>query len=81
MHTTKRRRTYRARVGGSSWSRGPSADFPTIREARAFAESYGTTADWCEITDRAGRIVASHRRDTSGDGSHWFRARPGVPMP
>jgi hypothetical protein len=65
---------YTAEVGGSSWAGGPIAEFSTIRECRKFAESYGTTADWCVIEDRRGRKVAEHRRDSSGDGTRWFRA-------
>ncbi len=73
-HPNRGRGPYIANVGGSSWSRGPAAEFATIRECRAYAESYGTTADHCEITDKKGRIVAAHRRDTSGGGCDWFRA-------
>ena len=65
---------YIAHLGGSGWASGPRAEFRTIRECRAWAESYGTTADCCEITDSKGRLVASHRRDTSGSGLDWFRA-------
>ena len=63
---------YNARIGGSSWSRGPTADFQTIKECRDWAEDYGTTADWCVIHDRKGRVVAEHRRDPSSN--HWFKA-------
>jgi hypothetical protein len=49
--------------------------FPSIRECRAYAESYGDTADWCEISDAQGRVVASHRRDKNSDGMRWFRAQ------
>ena len=73
-HPKRSRGPYTAAIGGSGWSRGPRAEFRTIREAREFAEGYGTTADWCRIEDHAGREVASHRRDSSGDGSRWFRA-------
>jgi hypothetical protein len=73
-HPNRSRKPYTARIGGHSWSRGPEAEFGTIRECRAFAESYGSTADYCTIEDHKGRAVASHRRDTSGDGMRWFRA-------
>ena len=63
---------YTAQIGGSSWSHGPKAEFKTIREARAWAEEYGATADWCTIYDLKGRAVAQHRRDTSGTGQNWF---------
>jgi hypothetical protein len=53
---------YTASVGGSSWSRGPTGDFKTIREAREWAEGFGTTADYCYIKDKKGRHVASHIR-------------------
>lgn len=72
-------RRYRAFLSGPSWSVGPEHDFPTIREARAWAESYGTTADACHIYRQPSDYlypVASHRRDSSGDGSRWFRATP-----
>ena len=52
---------------------GPVAEFATITEARRWAESFGTTADQCAIR-RGGREVALHVRDTSGDGTHWFKA-------
>jgi hypothetical protein len=46
----------------------------TMRSARDWAESYGTTANRCTIQDRMGRIVGEHRRDPNGDGTRWFRA-------
>lgn len=64
---------YKAEVGGASWSAGPAATFRTVRECRQFAESFGTTADWCTILDWKGRKVGEHRRDTSGCGTDWFR--------
>lgn len=72
-HPNRTRGPYRAEVGGSTWSRGPVADFPTIRECRRWAEEYGTTADYCHIYNRKGSLVAAHHRDTSGDGMRWFR--------
>jgi hypothetical protein len=65
---------YTAEIGGSSWSRGPKAIFQTIREAREWAEEYGTTADHCSIYDPMGRLVGEHRRDTSAKNPKWFRA-------
>lgn len=65
---------YRAEVFGSAWSRGPTLRTDTITAARAWAEEYGTTADRCVITDRAGNVVAEHRRDPNGDGTRWFKA-------
>lgn len=65
---------YTATISGSSYSAGPTAEFPTITAARQWAEEYGTTADRCTITDAKGRVVAKHRRDTSGDGTRWFKA-------
>lgn len=73
-HPSRSRGPYRAEVAGSSWAQGPVAEFPTIRECRAWAEEYGTTADRCSIFDRMGNHVAEHRRDLSGDGSRWYRA-------
>jgi len=64
---------YRAEMGGASWARGPVAHFPTIREARAWAEEYGTTADYCVIRDGKGRVVAEHRRNPNSPGG-WYRA-------
>lgn len=66
--------TYTATISGSSWAQSPTAQFATITAARAWAEEYGTTADRCTITDRKGRVIAEHRRDTSGDGCRWFKA-------
>ncbi len=65
---------YVAQVGGSAFSRGPTAYFDTVTEARAWAETYGETADWCEIYLRSGRLVGNHRR---GTGGRWFRATVG----
>jgi hypothetical protein len=73
-HPNRSRGPYIAEIGGPSWSSGPRTECATIREARAWAESYGTTADWCTITDAKGRAVASHRRDPNGDGTRWYRA-------
>lgn len=65
---------YTAEIFGSSWRQGPICEFDTITAARRWAEEYGTTADGCTIHDRQGRQIAAHRRDTSGDGTRWFRA-------
>lgn len=65
---------YRAKLSGHSWSIGPQSYFDTIAEARRWAESYGNTADSCEITNKRGKTVASHRRSTENDGMSWFRA-------
>ena len=51
----------------------PSSDQP-FGGARAYAESYGDTADWCEISDAQGRVIG-HHRDKNGDGMRWFRAQ------
>ena len=67
-------RTYTAHLSGHSWARGPVANFSTITACRRWAEEYGTTADWCIITDARGREVAQHRRDPNGDGTRGFRA-------
>ena len=74
--TKRHRGPYTAEIGGNSLDEGPRNVFDTIRECREYAESYGTTANWCSITDRSGCKVAEHRRDTSGDGSRWFRSTP-----
>ncbi len=65
---------YTAEITGSSWRSGPISGFRTIRAARQWAEEYGTTADACTIRDSKGVVVAEHRRDMSGDGTHWFAA-------
>lgn len=67
-------KTYTATISGSTWSQGPVAEFSTITACRQWAEEYGTTADSCTITDATGREVASHRRDSNGDGTRWYRA-------
>lgn len=68
-------RTYTAHVSGHSWSVGPVAEFQTITACRRWAEEYGTTADWCIITDSKGREVAKHLRGGGcGDGDRWYRA-------
>ncbi len=69
---------------GRAWRAGPQRDRPfcfahdperaeEAAAARRWAESFGTTADRCTITDR-GRIVAEHVRDTAGDGARWYRS-------
>ena len=73
-HPNRARGPYVADVGGASSMFAP-VQLPSVRECRAHAESYGCTADWCEISDAKGRLVASHRRDKSGDGIRWFRAQ------
>ena len=67
-------KTYTATISGISWSRSPVAEFATVTAARKWAEEYGTTADSCIITDATGREVASHRRDSNGNGTSWYRA-------
>lgn len=74
-HPQRSRGPYLAEIGGSSWRQGPQGEFPTIKAARAWAEEYGTTADRCTILDRHGAVVALHSRDTSGDGTRWFRVQ------
>jgi hypothetical protein len=74
-HPNRSRGPYTATVDTmSGW---PSrAQFPTIRECRRWAEEHGRVdADRCVIEDKAGRIVAIHMRDQSGDGMRWFRAQ------
>jgi hypothetical protein len=72
-HPSRGSGPYLAHVGGSRSIFAP-VKFDTVRECREHAESYGQTADWCEIIDARGRLVASHRRDPNGDGTRWFRA-------
>jgi hypothetical protein len=73
-HPNRSRGPYIAYMGGSSWKIGPHAEFPTIRDCRAYAESYGTTADWCIVVPVKGADkVAEFKRDTSKDGTCWYR--------
>ena len=71
---------YTAEMGGSSYPKGPKAKFATVKEARAWAESHGDTADWCNIykpsrsRGQGLKLVASHRRDPNGDGMSWYRS-------
>lgn len=65
--------TVTAEIFGQSWRQGPIAEFPTVREARKWAESFGVAADKATIR-RGKKSVAEHRRDTSGDGRRWFKA-------
>lgn len=55
------------------------AEFDTITAARQWAESYGATADKCLVfraqRGAPDRIVAAHTRDTSNDGTRWFKAQ------
>jgi hypothetical protein len=73
-HPNRSRGPYTAELTGISWTRGPRAEFATVREARAWALDYGRLADVCHIRDAKGRVVAIHPRDTSGQGDRWFRA-------
>ena len=74
-HPNRSRGPYTAEIGGASWAQGPVQQFATIREARAWAEGYGDTADRCTITDTKGSVVASHRRNPNAPGG-WYRATP-----
>ena len=68
---------YLAILTGSSIRNDIRAEFSTITECREWAESYGTTADVCNIwttSVKNPRNVAWHRRDTNGNGMNWFRA-------
>ena len=65
---------YIAYLGGSSWAKGPVSEFDTITECRNWAESYGNTADHCNVYTQSGKQVASHRRDNNGNGMDWFKA-------
>ncbi|EJW12610.1 hypothetical protein A33M_1893 [Rhodovulum sp. PH10] len=68
--SSRRRAQYSAEIGGASCSRGPKAEFGSIRDARARAEAYRKTADWCEVKDVSGKVVGTHRR--SGDRWRWW---------
>lgn len=65
---------YTATLSGGSWAVGPTAAFATITEARKWAESYGSTADHCRITNGKGETVALHIRDANSNGQRWFKA-------
>jgi hypothetical protein len=75
MSLTSSRSPYTAEIFGSSWAQGPVQQFLTITAARQWAEEYGSTADWCRISDAKGRLVAGHRRAPNGGG--WFRVAAG----
>jgi len=68
-------RLYIAELGGSSLAQPQTARFRTVGEAREWAQGHGVAADWCLVRN-AGRIVARHQRDISGDGVRWFRVLP-----
>ena len=51
---------------------GTTTTVDTIREARAWAESHGSTARHCCIYSGL-RMVAMHRRSAEGDGTRWYR--------
>ncbi len=56
---------------------GACAEFDTVRECRQWAQTHGNTADRCTIeTTARGHIIAAHRRDTAGNGRHWYRCVP-----
>jgi hypothetical protein len=65
---------YTAKITGSQWSRGPQAEFNTIRECREWAEGYGALGDNCLIYDNTGKLVAQHSRDRNSTGTDWFKA-------
>jgi len=65
---------YKAEVGGAS-VRVRCVEFRTVRECREFAESFGSTADWCNIYDWKGRKVGEHRRTlANAPADRWYRA-------
>jgi len=64
--------SYTAEVGGRNWTSVPPVTVASIDAARAYAEEYGTTADWCVIRDVTGLVVATHVRDQSGRGLDWL---------
>jgi len=66
---------YLVTIGGHSWARGPQIECDTITEGRRIDEEYGDTADWATITDRRGRVVASHQLDPST--RRWYKASLG----
>lgn len=64
---------YTAEVGAKSIGAAP-VPFNTLRECRAHAESYGTTADWCVVRSaKTGRQKAAYRRCQSGNGLRWYK--------
>lgn len=65
---------YTVRLGGGGCRSEHRVDFSTIRDARAWADSYGSSADWFSIHDHQDVEIAAYRRDTSGRGDRWFRA-------
>jgi hypothetical protein len=64
---------YTVRVHSDTWEHIETV-FPTIRECRRWAEEWGTMRNNAQIFDRNGDLVARHCRDTSSDGTRWFRA-------
>jgi hypothetical protein len=68
------RGSYRAVM--SSWpnTRGPVANFRTIRECGRWAENFRDAWDRCVVTDREYRKVAEFRRDLLCVVPSWFRA-------
>lgn len=68
----KQSEKYTAVLGGSSWRQGPKSHHRTITEARRWAESYGTMADYCNIYKGA-RLIARHVRSTDNDGTRWYK--------
>ncbi len=65
---------YDADIYGSNVGNPYRIKFQTIKEAREYAESYGTQIDGAVIRNHNGKIVARHVRDTRGDGTRWFKA-------
>jgi hypothetical protein len=49
-------------------------DVDTITEGRRLAEDWGDMADSAEIVDRAGYVVAYHKRSPEGNGMRWYKA-------
>ncbi len=64
---------YTAKVGGASWTNGPQCSVSTIAEGREFGESYGTTADWCQVINNSTGRTALFQRDQNGNGTRWYR--------
>jgi hypothetical protein len=70
-HPFRYRGPYTAEIVLSPSGSGPTAKFATIRKARAWAADHGALSDHCTITDRDGRVVGRHVRDTNG--IRWIR--------
>lgn len=64
---------YTVSIGGATGMKVIDAPCKSVKEGRLWAEEYGNTADWCEITNLKGCVVAAYhmQEDRWVKVCHW----------